>query len=91
MIPEGRFQCVCCDYYTVVDRHSFEVCQVCYWEDDGSTMAQLDQESRSNHMTLRAARKSFEAIGAIDQSAVSLVASASGRASLRRELRATYH
>ena len=91
MIPEGRFQCVCCDYYTVVERHSFEVCQVCYWEDDGTTMAGLEVESRANHMTLLAARKSFEAIGAIDQSAVSLVASADERAGLRRELRATYH
>ena len=87
MIPEGRHQCPCCDYFTLESRGSYEVCPVCYWEDDGTDLSELDRESRSNHRTLREARASFERVGAADEAAVPLVAPASARAGLRRELR----
>ena len=90
MIAEGRAQCPCCDYYTLRDRGGNEVCPVCYWEDDGADLEALDEVSPANHITLRSARKNFERLGASDQAAVSLVASAGERDGLRREQRATY-
>jgi hypothetical protein len=90
VIPEGSAQCPCCDYFTLRDRGSHEVCPVCYWEDDGAGLEALDEVSPLNHITLRAARRNFERLGACDQAAVSLVASPEERDGLRREQRATY-
>jgi len=91
MLQDQSFQCPCCDFYSLPSRGGFEVCPVCYWEDDGQDMDRLDEESGPNHITLRVARLNFERIGASDASAVSLVASTQERAGLRREQRATYH
>lgn len=90
MIAEGSAQCPCCDYYTLHDRGSHEVCPVCYWEDDGADLDALDKTSPLNHLSLRSARQNFERIGASDQAAVALVANAEERDGLRREQRATY-
>lgn len=91
MVMEGMYQCPCCDYYTLSARGSYEVCPVCYWEDDGVGLSQLDEESRANHITLRQGRRNFDSIGASDESSVNLVISSAEREPLRRERRATYH
>ena len=35
--PEGteKYACPCCGHRTLSERGGFEICQVCYWEDDG--------------------------------------------------------
>jgi len=90
-VPERRHQCPCCDYYTLAQRASYEICPVCYWEDDGQDMDGLDVVSGPNHITLREGRANFASIGACDQAALSLVAPATDVAGLRREVRATFH
>lgn len=89
MVPEGEFQCPCCDYYTLAGRAGFEICPICYWEDDGQDMGELDRVSGPNHITLRAARENFERIGASDEAALPLVAAPGDRDGVRREVRAT--
>ena len=91
MITEGTAQCPCCDYFTLDGRGRFDICPICYWEDDGQNLDGLDVVSGPNHITLRAARQNFERIGACDMAAVGLVASAEARDGVRREQRATYH
>ena len=86
-VPEGRFQCPCCDYYTLDARNRHDTCPVCWWEDDGSDLGEIDAVSPANHISLRRAREHFARYGAADQAAVSLVAPASARLGLRRELR----
>lgn len=90
-VDERACQCPCCDYYALSERGGFEICPVCYWEDDGQDLDALDVVSGANHITLRQARANFAAFGASDQAALSLVASERERAGLRREARATYH
>lgn len=90
MVTEGRYQCPCCDYYVLHARGAYEVCPVCYWEDDGQDLDRLDEVSGPNHITLRDARGNFAAIGAADHAARGLVAPRSVLARLRREVRATY-
>lgn len=87
MLPEGSHQCPCCDYFSLAKRGSYDICQVCYWEDDGQGLGQLDDVSRPNHITLREGRLNFARCGAADLAAVSLVASESERRGLRREVR----
>jgi hypothetical protein len=90
VIRDGSAQCPCCDYYTLDERGAFAVCPICYWEDDGQDLDQLDVVSGPNHITLRAARRNFERFGACDQAALGLVASPDERDGVRREQRATY-
>lgn len=87
-VTEGRFQCPCCDYYVLAQHSRHEICPVCWWEDDGSNLGEIDAISSANHISLRQARANFANYGAADQAAVSLVVPASARAGLRRETRA---
>lgn len=91
MPSSGQYQCPCCDFYTLANRASYDICPVCYWEDEGLDLDRLDQPSRANHISLRQARSNFVQYGACDEGAVSLVMRASERAGLRREVRATMH
>ena len=90
-VLEGSHQCPCCDYYTLNERRSYEICAICYWEDDGQDLDALDVVSGPNHITLRQARHNFEKVGASDQAAVGLVIATSERAGVRRERRASYN
>lgn len=87
MATERRYQCPCCDYFTLASRASYEICQVCYWEDDGQDLDAPDAVSGPNHITLRQGRRNFVKLGACDQAAVSLVIPAAERVGWRRELR----
>ncbi|MDA1265840.1 MAG: CPCC family cysteine-rich protein [Planctomycetota bacterium] len=88
-IQEGHYQCPCCDFYTLVERASYQPCPVCYWEDDGQSLDELDRVSGTNHITLREGRRNFVNLGACDQAALSLVAPAEDLSGVRREVRAT--
>ncbi|MFT4540242.1 MAG: hypothetical protein ACI841_001905 [Planctomycetota bacterium] len=81
-------QCPCCDFFSLSQRGARDICALCYWEDDGSDLSDLDRVSPANHITLRDARRNFERCGASDEAAKGLVASSSERELYRRELRA---
>lgn len=59
--------CPCCGYRTLTERGAFEICCVCFWEDDGTTAP--DRVSGPNHMTLREARLNVQHCGAVSESA----------------------
>jgi hypothetical protein len=58
-----RLQCACCDHFTLAGT-GWEICPVCFWEDDGTTLAAPDRVSWPNHLTLREARANFAEFGA---------------------------
>lgn len=33
----GQFQCPCCLFFTLGDVAHYDICPVCFWEDDGTT------------------------------------------------------
>jgi hypothetical protein len=33
----GMYQCPCCHYFTLGEVASYDICPVCFWEDDGTT------------------------------------------------------
>lgn len=68
---ETLLPCPCCGYLTIEERGNFEICKVCFWEDDGSDAAA--RFSGPNRMTLQEARESFAALGAVSSSAASHV------------------
>jgi hypothetical protein len=65
VMPE--FQCPCCDYFSLKQRGQYDICKVCFWEDDGLDLDKLDEISGPNHMPLREARRNFVTFGACDQ------------------------
>jgi hypothetical protein len=65
----GPYRCPCCGFITLAERAAFEICDVCYWEDDGQDEHDADEvRGGPNHdLSLRQARQNFEAIGACNE------------------------
>ena len=66
-IKQDLLQCPCCDYFTLNERRSYEICSVCFWEDDGLDINNLEKHSGPNHQTLKEGRANFLAFGACDE------------------------
>ncbi|WP_437918723.1 CPCC family cysteine-rich protein [Sphingobacterium sp. LRF_L2] len=52
--------CPVCGYFTLDERNSFEICAICFWEDDGADDFEVNEESGPNHMTLKEGRIIFQ-------------------------------
>ncbi len=81
------FQCPCCDFFTLDERAGYDICPVCYWEDDGTDLADPDSTSGPNHISLRAGRENFRRLGACDPAMLPHVLSRSKQLKYRREER----
>ncbi len=62
-----RYNCPCCHYITLSERGQYEICPVCFWEDDGSE--DPEEYSGPNHITLQEGRDNYACFGACDQAA----------------------
>jgi hypothetical protein len=62
--------CPVCGYLTLRG-DPFDVCRVCFWEDDGGR--DPDAPSVPNRLTLGEARRNFAAFGACDRRVLHLV------------------
>ncbi|MFF4554441.1 CPCC family cysteine-rich protein [Streptomyces sp. NPDC001422] len=66
---DGPYGCPCCGFLTLDERGSYEICPVCFWEDDG----QDDQDANrvrggpNGRLSLTEARRNFHAMGACDE------------------------
>jgi hypothetical protein len=59
--------CPCCGNRTLGKRASYEICPVCFWEDDGqSDAAEVVRGGPNQDLSLSAARENFRRIGAAD-------------------------
>ncbi|MAG64861.1 MAG: hypothetical protein CMK74_03170 [Pseudomonadales bacterium] len=65
------FACPCCGYFSLSSSASYEICSVCFWEDDG--VRDADTVSGPNQLTLAAARRHFVEFGACDLTSVDRV------------------
>lgn len=63
----GKFACPCCGYLTLPYKPpgTFEICPVCYWEDDNLQYAAPDRRGGANSICLREAKENFRRYGAI--------------------------
>lgn len=53
---DQKVKCPCCYFYTLSSKSNYDVCAICYWEDDGS---HEEQYSVANQNSLSAYRKNF--------------------------------
>lgn len=67
--PQEKFSCPCCRYLTleVQSPGSYEICPVCYWEDDPVQFQNPEHDHGANRVSLDQARKNFLAFGACEQ------------------------
>lgn len=71
----AKHTCPCCSYKTLDQESpgSFEVCPICYWEDDNLQFEMPDLRSGANHVSLRQAQANFLELGVSDIEYMSLV------------------
>ncbi|MFC1894950.1 CPCC family cysteine-rich protein [Candidatus Dependentiae bacterium] len=64
-----KYECPCCGYYTLEEEPpgTFEICPVCYWEDDNIQYLDHEYEGGANDISLNQARKKYKLIGAISK------------------------
>jgi hypothetical protein len=64
-----RHRCPCCRYKTLNLRGGFEICPVCFWEDDGQDDhdAAVIRGGPNGSLSLTAARANFEEFGACER------------------------
>lgn len=66
---EPAFPCACCGYLTLSEgtHDTFEICPICFWEDDFVQFTDPDWEGGANRHSLRQAQANFTQYGACDE------------------------
>ncbi|EMS70279.1 CPCC family cysteine-rich protein [Ruminiclostridium cellobioparum] len=60
-----KYTCPCCGYKTLDDEHLFDICDICFWEDDWGQF--LDPRSTgANYVTLIEGQKNYIKFGACE-------------------------
>jgi len=65
----NKYKCPCCGYYTY-DRqpdNTYEICEVCFWEDDGLQLDDPNMAGGANTISLNEARINFKKYGACEE------------------------
>ncbi|MFI7284635.1 CPCC family cysteine-rich protein [Micromonospora chersina] len=65
----GPYACPCCGYLTLDERGSYEICPVCFREDDGQDDHDVDRVrgGPNRDLSLSVARRNFAEFGAADR------------------------
>ncbi len=63
------YRCPCCKCLTLHERAGYEICPVCFWEDDGQDDPYADQvrEGANGDVSLTQARLNYAAYGAMEE------------------------
>lgn len=64
-----KYECPCCGYFTLEEEtgNTFQICPVCYWEDDGIQFNDPTYEGGANSLSLNQAKENFRRFGAIEE------------------------
>lgn len=64
-----KYSCPCCYFRTLTERDSFNICPVCFWEDDGQDNADADivRGGPNGSLSLTQARVNFKTFGACEE------------------------
>lgn len=66
----GPFRCPCCGLRTLDERGGYDICPVCFWEDDGQDdhNADLVTGGPNGSLSLSIARQNYRSFGACEES-----------------------
>ncbi len=63
-----KYRCSCCGYYTLDEGGgNYDICPVCFWEDDGLQNDNPDMSGGANDMSLNDAKASYAKCGACSE------------------------
>ncbi|MEO8277579.1 MAG: CPCC family cysteine-rich protein [Thermoanaerobaculia bacterium] len=64
-----RFACLCCGHQTLDEKPggTYEICPVCFWEDDNVQADDPDFPGGANAPSLRQAQVNFRSFGACEE------------------------
>ncbi|MGM7637493.1 CPCC family cysteine-rich protein [Bacillus sp. Hm123] len=64
-----KYTCPCCGYKTLEEEPpgTYDVCEICFWEDDIVQFNDPDYEGGANEVSLRQAQKNFNKFGACEE------------------------
>jgi Cysteine-rich CPCC len=67
------YRCPCCKFKTLYGRGGFEMCPVCWWEDDGPDEHEANavRGGPNGTLSLRQAQENFKKFGASDEAFIS--------------------
>jgi len=70
-----KYTCPCCGYKTLEEEppDTFDICEICFWEDDGVQFKDPDYEGGANVISLKEAQKNFIKYGTCDKESVTSV------------------
>jgi len=73
-MKEQKNRCPCCGYYQF-DKGpgSFEICPICYWEDDKIQRDDPDYQGGANPLSLNECRNNYKKFGACEARFIALV------------------
>ncbi|MCC8135609.1 MAG: hypothetical protein LIO40_02905 [Ruminococcus sp.] len=57
---EGKHKCPVCGKYEFENRDSFDICEVCGWEDDDFQLKKPDYKGGANKMSLNEAIEAYK-------------------------------
>ncbi|MBQ8425307.1 MAG: formate/nitrite transporter family protein [Clostridia bacterium] len=64
-----KYKCPCCGFYTFEHKnHEYEICPVCYWEDDPVQLKDPTFKGGANHVSLEKARENYKKFEACEHS-----------------------
>ncbi len=85
---DALMQCDCCDYFTIPTGSEYDICRICFWEQDCFGISKPDQRSGANHgLTLRQGRWNFQKYQACAERFTEDVISEPSRQKFKRAIR----
>lgn len=74
-VPDRSYQCPCCRSWTLPERGGYDICPVCYWEDDGQDEHDAEQVrgGPNSSFSLRDAQANYARFGAMEERFVKYV------------------
>lgn len=70
-----KYTCPCCGY-KILDEEptdTYDICKICFWEDDGVQFRDPDYEGGANVVSLRQAQKNYIMFGACQENHIEFV------------------
>ncbi|WP_317854486.1 CPCC family cysteine-rich protein [Chakrabartyella piscis] len=64
-----KYKCPCCGYYTFAEKPNgtYDICEVCFWEDDPIQLDEPTYEGGANRVSLLQAQQNFLSFGACEK------------------------
>ncbi len=70
-----KYKCPCCGYYTFASKPNgtYDICPICFWEDDLFQSENPDLEGMANPVSLNQARENYKKFGACQEDMIKYV------------------